>query len=78
MSIKRFVQSLGIVLVSAFVLVGCGGGSGGSPTPEIGVQGEQLAFDKATLSVPAGQQITVTFKNSSTSAARLGAGQRWR
>ncbi len=65
MSIKRFVQFLGVVLVSAFVLAGCGGGSA-SATPTVSVQGEQLKFDPESITVPANQQITVTFKNTST------------
>ncbi|HEU5015336.1 MAG TPA: plastocyanin/azurin family copper-binding protein [Roseiflexaceae bacterium] len=67
MSIKRFVQFLGVVLVSAFVLAGCGGGGSASATPTVGVDGEQLKFDPATLTAPANQQVTVTFKNSSSS-----------
>jgi plastocyanin len=66
MSIKRFVQFLGVGLVSAFVLVGCGGGGGATATPTVGVDGEQLAFDTTEITVPSGQQITVTFNNNSS------------
>lgn len=67
MSIKKIVQFFGVALVSALVLAGCGGGDAASATPEIGVDGEQLAYNKTTMTVPAGQGVTVTFKNDSTS-----------
>lgn len=66
MSIKRFVQFLGVALVSALVLAGCGGGGAASATPTVSVQGEQLKFDPESITIPANQQITVTFKNTST------------
>jgi azurin len=43
-----------------------GGASGGGPTTlEVGSDGENLAFDKTTLTASAGQQVTVNFKNNS-------------
>jgi azurin len=42
-----------------------GGASGGPATLDIGSDGENLAFDKTTLTASAGQQVTVNFKNNS-------------
>ena len=43
-----------------------GGGSGAGPTTlEIGSDGENLAFDKTTLTASAGQEVTVNFTNNS-------------
>ena len=66
MNRRKFVQFLSMVPVSAVALAACGGGGGASATQQIGAQGEQLKFDKDTLTVPSGQQITVTFNNTST------------
>lgn len=68
MGIKKIVQFFGVTLVSAVVLAGCGGGdAGASATPTVGVDGENLAYDKTTMSVPAGQAVTLTFTNGSAS-----------
>lgn len=69
MNRRKFVQLLSIAPLSAGVLAACGGGGGGSAsaTQQIGAQGDALKFDKDTLTVPSGQQITVTFNNTSTS-----------
>jgi azurin len=55
-------------VAGALILSACGGGGGGasSATVNIGSAGENLAYDQTALTVPAGQQITVTFKNNST------------
>jgi azurin len=42
-----------------------GGASSGPATLDIGSDGENLAFDKTTLTASAGQQVTVNFKNNS-------------
>ncbi len=44
-----------------------GGGTagGGATALEIGSDGENLAFDKTTLTASAGQQVTVSFTNNS-------------
>jgi azurin len=43
-----------------------GGASGGGPTTlELGSDGENLAFDKTTLTASAGQEVTVRFTNNS-------------
>lgn len=62
---------LAAALVAAFALAACGGGGGGggggaSTTVELGSAGENLAYDKPAFTVPAGQTITLTFKNNST------------
>lgn len=41
------------------------GGNTGPVTFELGSDGEQLAFDKKTLSANAGQQVTIKFTNNS-------------
>jgi azurin len=67
------------VLMLSFVIAACGGGGttaggnagggaasgGGAATLEIGSAGENLAFEPATLTASAGQQVTVNFKNNS-------------
>ncbi|MEI6179644.1 MAG: plastocyanin/azurin family copper-binding protein [Chloroflexales bacterium] len=70
-----FVALVGVMLG----LTACGGRSGttsaataipsGPMTIAISSDGENLAFDKTTLTVAAGQQVTINFKN--TSAAQL-------
>ncbi len=42
-----------------------GGGASGPLTVDIGSAGENLAFDKTTLTAAAGQQVTINFKNNS-------------
>lgn len=73
MKLQKSIWMLVVALVAAFALVACGGSSGGgggggaaSATVDIGSAGENLAFDKTTFTVPAGQTITLTFKNNST------------
>lgn len=67
MRFGKLFQFMAIALLSALVLVGCGGGGGAaSATQQIETEGEQLAFSTTTMTVPAGQQITVTFRNTST------------
>lgn len=68
---------VGIVLGLALLLSACGGGgsgassggggaaSSGPVTIDIGADGENLAFDKKTLTVAPGQQVTLKFKNNS-------------
>lgn len=73
--------TVAVVLGIALVLTACGGGGGGAAsggttsgggaaaggtTIEIGSAGENLAFDKTTLTATAGQQVTVNFKNNSS------------
>lgn len=62
---------VGLAALMVAVLAACGtsGGSGsssGATSADIAPDGENLAFNKATLSGPAGQAFTVNFKNSST------------
>lgn len=70
MNLKARISFLAFAIIGAFVLGACGGGSGSggaapSATQTIGVDGESSAYDKTTLTVPAGQQITLTFNNNS-------------
>ncbi|PDV98906.1 plastocyanin/azurin family copper-binding protein [Candidatus Chloroploca asiatica] len=78
---KSMVRSLSVVLVLglALLLAACGGressteGSGGGRTGTAGdgvtidlaSDGEMLAFDKTTLTVEAGQVVTLNFQNTS-------------
>jgi len=65
-------------VLSALILVGCGGAA---PAPtakpaatavpakqtvviELGSKGDEIAFDKTALSAPAGSRITIKFKNN--------------
>jgi azurin len=72
--------TVAVVLGIALVLTACGGNGGaagggaaggtaggGAATIDIGSAGENLAFDKTTLTATAGQQMTVNFKNNSAS-----------
>ena len=61
-----YVGSMALVLA---VLAACGSTNpqtGGASALDVGANGENLAFDKATLSASANQQVTVNFKNPST------------
>lgn len=59
----------------ALLLTACGGGGGGSGTTsgggaaattiEISSDGENLAYDKTTLTVTSGAQVTIKFNNTS-------------
>ncbi|MCS6882692.1 MAG: plastocyanin/azurin family copper-binding protein [Oscillochloridaceae bacterium] len=78
---KPNLRMLALVLVvgMGLLLTACGGGGGGqtgggqtggggAPAPvtlQIGSDGENLAFDKKELTVQAGQQVTLEFKNNS-------------
>jgi azurin len=42
------------------------GAAQGETTQNIGSVGETMAFDKTEITVPAGKEITLTFKNNST------------
>jgi azurin len=79
LSRRRFLKTLSIaggLAAGGSLLAACGGGeptpaptaagSGQAVTLEIGSKGEELLFDKDTLSAPAGSKITLTFKNNST------------
>ncbi len=79
LSRRQFLKTLGVVgglAVGGGLLAACGGeeptptpapaGSGQAVTLEIGSKGEELLFDKDTLSAPAGSKITLIFKNNST------------
>lgn len=81
LSRRQFLKTLGVVgglAVGGSLLAACGGeeptpapapapASGGQAvTLEIGSKGEELLFDKDTLSAPAGSKITLIFKNNST------------
>lgn len=73
--------TLVVLLGVSLMLSACGGGGGtssssggassggsaaaGPVTLDLGSDGENLAFDKTELSVSAGQQVTVNFKNNS-------------
>ncbi|MFV9507299.1 MAG: plastocyanin/azurin family copper-binding protein [Oscillochloridaceae bacterium umkhey_bin13] len=71
------MATLVMMLGLALVLAACGGGGntsgGGSAAPaptgpvtiDIAADGENLAFDKTTLTVGAGQQVTLNFDNVS-------------
>lgn len=65
-----------VLLGVSLVLSACGGGSGGAASGggtaaagplaiDISSDGENLAFDKTTLTAAPGQQVTVNFKNTS-------------
>jgi uncharacterized cupredoxin-like copper-binding protein len=77
-----FVRIGSFLVVFAFVLAACGGGGqssapppqapasgsgGGSNTLEIGVQGEELLYDKETLeaTIAEGEELTIEFTNDS-------------
>jgi len=70
-----------VLLGVSLILTACGGGGGNTSsggntsgsgggsnatTIDIGSAGENLAFDKETLTVPAGAQVTLNFKNNSS------------
>lgn len=76
MKTKLRVLSVGLMLGLAMLLAACGGGGGttsggttsggtAAATIDIGSDGENLAFDKTTLTATAGQQVTLNFKNNS-------------
>jgi azurin len=60
----------GVALASALLLAACGGGGDGGTASgggglNVTTPGEQLAFQPATLTATAGQQVSVSFKNGS-------------
>lgn len=72
--------AFGMILGLALLLSACGGGGGGGTQGstgsggttaagpvklQIGSDGENLAFDKTTLTVQSGQEVTLEFKNNS-------------
>ena len=77
---RRFLKTLGLaggLALSGGVLAACGGGEPTQAPPanggagqevqlEIGSKGEELLYDKDTLSAPAGSKISLTLKNNST------------
>ncbi len=79
MKLRMFV--LVMALGASLILAACGGGAssggggassggGGAPaagpvTIDIGSDGENLAFNKTTLTAPSGQQVTLNMKNNS-------------
>lgn len=77
MKLNLRMLMLAAVLGVSLVLTACGGGggsaaptaasggSGGGVTIDIASAGENLAFDKTTLTVAAGQSVTINFKNNS-------------
>lgn len=69
MNLKARISFLAFAIIGAFVLAACGGGGGGggapSATQTIGTDGEASAYDKTTLLVPDGQEVTLTFNNTS-------------
>lgn len=76
MKINLRMLMLAVVLGVSLLLSACGGGGGGAAsgggggatgplTIDIGSDGENLAFDKTTLTAAAGQQVTLNFKNNS-------------
>ncbi|GAB4198939.1 MAG: plastocyanin/azurin family copper-binding protein [Roseiflexaceae bacterium] len=69
----KIVNRLAVALVAAMsvvALAACGGSSGGTGGGggglTIAAKGEELAFDKGTLTASAGQQVSLTFNNTST------------
>lgn len=68
MNLKSRFSMAVLAIVALLALAACGGGGGGGGAAgglEIGSAGESLAFDKTTLTAPAGS-VTVTFKNNSS------------
>jgi plastocyanin len=61
--------ALGVLLVGAFVLAACGGASDGAASGgglTVGSDGENLAYAPASLTVKAGEKVSLVFKNNST------------
>lgn len=73
--------SLAVLLGVSLLLAACGGNTGGNTggtggsggggtsgtTIDIASEGENLAFDKPTLTLTSGQQVTLNFRNTSAS-----------
>jgi plastocyanin len=76
--VKHWMKLIVLTIASVLLLAACGGetasptsGTGGSTgggaqEQTVSVDGEQLKFDKATLTAKAGQPIKFTFNNTST------------
>jgi plastocyanin len=68
MNLKARFSFLVFAIIGVFALAACGGGGGGgaaSATQTVTPDGESLAYAQKTMTVPAGQQVTVTFNNTS-------------
>jgi azurin len=72
--------SLSLLVAALIVTAGCGGGDGSSDSASgtaskavtevtITPVGNQMKFEQTEFTVPAGEEITVTFKNTATSSA---------
>lgn len=64
MALRSRFFLVAVALVAMLVVAACGGGGAAGNT--VGTPGEQLAFDPATMTLPANQEQTVTFTNNST------------
>ena len=68
--LKFLLPLIALSLVTPACTKSSDSGSSSSATPEkavsLGSVGETMAFDKTEMTVPAGQDVTVTFKNNST------------
>lgn len=76
---KMSMRGIGVVVLLGLTLLlaACGGGggnaggttggtaAGGAATLDVQAPGEDLAFDPATLTVSAGQEVTINFANGS-------------
>jgi plastocyanin len=58
----------GVLLVAAALISDCGpgGGSGGGQGTTLNVQGAEFGYTPNTLTVKAGEAVTVNFKNTGT------------
>jgi azurin len=73
----KTVALLGGMAASGALLAACGGGAsgGGATAPaqevtlEIGSKGDELLYDKAELSAPAGAKVTLKMKNNASAAS---------
>ena len=80
MSILMRTLSLSVLLAALIATAGCGGGDGASSSSadaateavtEVTITpvGNQMQFEQTEFTVPAGEEITLTFNNTATSAA---------
>jgi azurin len=75
------ILSLSLLFAALIATAGCGGGDGGSSSSSsdaaseavtevtITPAGNQMKFEQTKFTVPAGEEITLTFENTATSAA---------